>query len=126
MSGKGKEEKRKFKSKGRDLVAKIKKESIDLETTVTSVKMLLRGSRNYININCTVAQAIDFVDFLNQNRAVIRTRQEKEMMENRFYVFDDIVSKKTVMVNFSDLKYMEIPYLFDDGDDYDLKVLTWN
>ncbi len=107
-------------------MAKIKKESIDLETTVTSVKMLLRGSRNYITINCTVAQAIDFVDFLNQNRAVIRTRQEKEMMENRFYVFDDIVSKKTVMVSFNDLKYMEIPYLFDDGDDYDLKVLTWN
>ena len=107
-------------------MAKIKKESIDLDTTVTSVKMLLRGSRNYININCTVAQAIDFVDFLNQNRAVIRTRQEKEMMKNRFYIFDDIVSKKTVMVNFSDLKYMEIPYLYDDGQDYDLKVLTWN
>lgn len=107
-------------------MAKIKKKSIDLDTTVTSIKMLLRGSRNYININCTVAQAIEFVDFLNENKTVILSKQQKEMMENRFYIFDDIVAKKSVIVNFSDLKYMEIPYLFDDGQDYDLKVLTWN
>ena len=107
-------------------MAKIKKEGIDLDATVTSVKMLLRGSRNYITIHCPVAQCIDFVDYLNENKTVVLSKQDKEMMKNRFYVFDDIVSKKTVMVNFSDLKYMEIPYLYDDGDDYDLKVLTWN
>ena len=91
-------------------MAKIKKASIDLDTTVVKVKFLLRGSRNYININCPVSQCIEFVDYINQNKAVVLTRADKEMMENRFYIFDDIVDKKTVMVSFNDIKYMEIPY----------------
>lgn len=105
-------------------MAKIKKASIDLDTTVVKVKFLLRGSRNYININCPVAQCIEFVDYINQNKAVVLTRAEKEMMKNRFYIFDDIVAKKTVMVSFNDIKYMEIPYFIDAGDEFEIKYLT--
>ncbi len=105
-------------------MAKIKKASIDLDTTVVKVKFLLRGSRNYITINCTVAQCIDFVDYLNENKTVVLSKKDKEMMENRFYIFDDIVAKKTVMVSFNDIKYMEIPYFIDAGDEFEIKYLT--
>ena len=105
-------------------MAKVNKKDIDLDITVVQIKLLVKGSRNYITINCPVGQVIEFTDYLNANKAVVHTKREKEMMENRYYVFDDIVKKKTVMVGLNDIKYMEIPYFMDAGGKFEVKILT--
>lgn len=106
-------------------MAKISKD-IDLDTTVVKLKLVLKGNRNIQTIYCTVAQAIEFTDYINENRFVIRNKHEKQMMENKFYIFDDIVNKKNVMVSIPDVKYMEVPFFIDAGQEYDVKILTIN
>lgn len=107
-------------------MAKISKEKLDLDTTVVAIKMVLKGSRNLMTINCTASQCIEFVDYLNENRGVIRNKYDREKMENKFYIFDDIINKKNVMVSLNDVKYMEIPFFIDTGKEYDVKILTVN
>lgn len=106
-------------------MAKVNKD-INFDTTVVAIKMLMKGNRNMITINCTYGQVIEFIDFQQRNEAVVKNKHDREMFENKYFIFDDIVNKKNVMVSLNDVKFMEIPYLFDDGDNYDLKVLTWN
>ena len=79
--------------RGRKRYGKSKQKDIDLDITVVQIKLLVKGSRNYITINCPVGQVIEFTDYLNANKAVVHTKREKEMMENRYYVFDDIVKE---------------------------------
>ncbi len=105
-------------------MAKVSKD-IDFDTTVVTIKLLLKGNRNMMTINCTYSQVIDFLDFQQRNEAVVKNKHDREMFENKYYIFDDILNKKNVMVSLNDVKYMEIPYLFDDGEDYDFKILTW-
>lgn len=106
-------------------MAKISKE-IDFNTTVVKIKLQLKGNRNIQYINCTASQVMDFVDFLNKNESVVLNKYDKEKMENKYYIFDDILNKKNILVSFRDIKYMEIPFFIDTGKDYDLKILTWN
>lgn len=105
---------------------KINKDKIDLDVTIIDIKLFLKGNRNMITINCTATQATEFVDYLNENRGVIRNKHDKEKMENKFYIFDDLLKKKNVMVSLNDVKYMEIPFFIDDGKEYDLQVLRIN
>lgn len=104
-------------------MARLKKD-IDLDTTIVTIKFLLKGSRNFLTVNCTATQCIEFADYMNQNRVVAKSKHEREMMENKFYIFDDIKNKKQVMVSIPDVKYWEIPFFIDEGEEYDIKVLT--
>lgn len=105
-------------------MTRISKNKIDLDTTIIKIKLMLKSSRNTLTVNCTATQAIEFVDYLNENRAVVLNKHDKEKMENKFYIFDDILNKKQVMVSIPDIKYMEIPFFIDDGEEYDLQILT--
>ena len=107
-------------------MAKIRKDNLDIDTTIVNIKMMLKGQRNMINICCTVAQCIEFVDYMNDNKAVAKCRHEREKFENKYYIFDDIKNKKNVMVSIPDVKYWEIPFFIDNGDEYDIKILTIN
>jgi len=104
----------------------IDKDKIDLDTTIVEVKLIVRGNRSILKINCTARQAIEFVDYLNENRGIIRNKTDKEKFENKFYIFDDIIHKKTVGVSLKDVKYLEIPYFIDKKDKFDIKILTVN
>lgn len=105
-------------------MAKVSKD-IDLDTTVVTIKMIIKGNRHMQTINCTYSQVIDFLDFQQRNEAVVKNKYDREMFENKYFIFDDILNKKHIQVSLNDVKYMEIPYLFDDGKDYDLKVLSY-
>lgn len=107
-------------------MAKISKD-IDFDTTIVPIKLIIKGNRNIITINCIYEQVIDFLDFQQRNEAVVKNKYDREMFENKYFIFDDIVNKKHIQVSLNDIKYMEIPYFFDrDDGDYDLKILTWN
>lgn len=106
-------------------MAKVSK-NIDFNTTVVAIKMIIKGNRNMMTINCTYTQILDFMDFQQRNEAIVKNKHDREMFENKYFIFDDIVNKKHIQVSINDIKYMEIPYLFDDEDKYDLKILTWN
>lgn len=104
-------------------MAKVSKD-IDLDTTVVTIKMMIKGNRNIQTINCTYTEVVDFIDFQQRNEAII-SKYDREQFENKYFIFNDIIKKKHIQVSVNDIKYMEIPYLFDDGDNYDLKVLTY-
>ncbi|MCR2042625.1 hypothetical protein NSA23_00710 [Anaerosalibacter massiliensis] len=105
-------------------MAKVSK-NIDLDTTVVSIKLLIKGNRQMQTINCTYTEVMDFLDFQQRNEAVIKNKHDKEMFENKYFIFDDVIKKKHIQVSLNDIKLMEIPYLFDDGKDYDLKILSY-
>ena len=108
-------------------MATISKDEIALDTTIINLKFMLSGKREILNVCCTATQSAEFVDFLNQNRFKKLNKKEKEMFDNRFYIFDDIRNKKHVAVSLKDIKYFEIPFLIDkDDDNYELKILSWN
>ena len=46
------------------------------------------------------------------------------MFENKYFIFEDIVNKKHIQVSVNDIKWMEIPFLFDNGTDYEVKMLV--
>lgn len=106
-------------------MAVISKDEIDLDTTMINLKFVLRGRKEILNVYCTATQSTEFVDFLNQNRFKKLNKEESEMFDNRFYIFDDIKNKKHVMVSLKDVKYFEIPFLIDNGEEYELKILSW-
>lgn len=105
-------------------MAKVSKD-IDLDTTVVKIKVLMKGNRQMQTINCTYTEVMDFLDFQQRNEAVIKNKHDKEMFENKYFIFDDVIKKKHIQVSLNDIKFMEIPYLFDDGKDYDLKILSY-
>lgn len=108
-------------------MAAFKKDNVDLDTLMVKLKLILKGRRDVLNINCTATDACDFVDFLNENEAVVLNKYDRQKMENRFYTFDDMANKKTVTVAIPDVRYFEIPYFFEvDNDNLELKILTIN
>ncbi|HHV73429.1 MAG TPA: hypothetical protein GXX41_02025 [Thermoanaerobacterium sp.] len=106
-------------------MAKIKKSDYDVNTTLVELNFILKGFHQTVNILTTVAQACDFVDFLNQNKAVVRTKKDKEQFEKKFYIFDDLKRKHTVLISLDDIKAMTIPFFVDSGEEYDFKVLQY-
>lgn len=108
-------------------MAAFKKDNVDLDTLMVKLKLILKGRRDVLNINCTATDACDFVDFLNENEAVVLNKYDRQKMDNKFYIFDDIANKKTVSVSLQDVRYFEIPHFIDVGDDdLKLKILTIN
>ena len=105
-------------------MAKVSK-NIDLDTTVVKIKLLMKGNRQMQTINCTYTEVINFLDFQQRNEAVIKNKHDKEMFENKYYIFNDVIKKKHIQVSLNDIKYMEIPYLFSNKNDYDLKILSY-
>lgn len=106
-------------------MAKVSKD-IDFDTTIVAIKLIIKGNRNIFTINCTYSQVIDFMDFQQGNEAIVKNKHDREMFENKYFIFDDILNKKHIQVSLNDIKYLEIPYLFENEKDYDLKILTWN
>lgn len=107
-------------------MAVFDKNDVDLDTTIINLKLILKGRRDILNIQCSASQACDFVDHLNENESVYMNKFDKQKFDNKFYHFDDIAGKKTVSVALTDVRYMEIPYFFDKGENLELKVLTYN
>ncbi|MEY8417056.1 hypothetical protein AAK964_12200 [Tissierella praeacuta] len=108
-------------------MTKIKKSDLDLDITIVKLKLILKNRRDTLFVNCTATQAMEFIDYMNENNAVVLNKYDREKMENKFYIFDDIANKKTVMVSIPDVKYMEVPFFIDAEDDnLDLKILTYN
>jgi len=106
-------------------MAKIKKDLIDVDATLVKLRFLMKGFKQEIVINTTLSQVCDFIDILNQNKFKKLSKAEKEMMENKFYVFDDYIKKQTVCINFNEVKAFTVPFFIDDGEEYDFKILEW-
>lgn len=106
-------------------MAKIKKDIIDFDTTLVELTFILKGRREILKVHTTASQCMNFIDVLNENRFKNFKRKEKEMMENRFYVFDDYKKKSTILINLLDIKYCEIPFFVDSGKEWDFKVLQY-
>lgn len=105
-------------------MAKVNKKDIDLDKTLVEVVFILKGFRQKVVVNTTATEAMEFVDVLNENRFKTLSRRQKEMMENRYYTFNDYMKKATVTISLSDVKMFEIPFFMDAGDNYDLKILS--
>ena len=108
------------------MAVKIDKNKIDINSTLVKLTFILKGNREKLEVDTTLSQACDFVDILNDNKGKHFNKAQKEMMENKFYIFDDIIHKKTVGVSLKDVKYLEIPYFIDKKDKFDIKILTVN
>lgn len=104
-------------------MAKVKKDAIKLDETLVKLRFWLKGYREPIIIYTTATQSCDFVDFAYQNRAVIRTKNDKEKFEKKFYIFDDLKRKETVLISLDDIKAMSIPFFIDEGEEYNFKIL---
>lgn len=68
-------------------MAKVSK-NIDFDTTVVAIKLLMKGNRNIITINCTYTQIIDFLDFQQRNEAIVKNKYNREMFENKYFIFE--------------------------------------
>ncbi|MDI9475558.1 MAG: hypothetical protein QM295_01835 [Bacillota bacterium] len=97
---------------------------IDFDTTVVTIRTLIKGHKHMQNIKCTYSQVMDFLDFQQRNEAVVKNKYDREMFENKYFIFEDIVNKKHIQVSVNDIKWMEIPFLFDNGTDYEVKMLV--
>lgn len=106
-------------------MTKIKKSEIDFDTTIVTIKTLIKGNKNMQIINCSYTQIMNFLDFQNRNEAIIKNKHDREMFENKYFIFDDVIKKKTIQLSINDIKYMEIPYFQEiDEDQLDLKILV--
>lgn len=108
-------------------MAKVNGQELDLDLTIVKVKLMLKGNRNIQTINCTASQVIEFTDYMNDNKAVIKNKYDREKFENKFYIFDDLITKTNVVVSIPDVKYWEIPFFNEvENKEYELKMLTIN
>ena len=101
----------------------VPKKMIDIDKTLVTLKFVLTN-RDKIIIHTTVSQAIDFTDFLNNNKAVIVNRPEyKEWFECRYFVFDDYKKKETITISLTDVIEFVIPFFCDEGKNYNMKTM---
>ncbi|QXE20041.1 hypothetical protein [Clostridium sp. 001] len=99
-------------------MAKIKKYKINLDTTLIDVNILLKGFRQEINIYTTIAESTEFVDWLNNNKAIQSNKiEDKENFNNKYFIFNDYKKKKTICINRDQIKYFSIPFFTDAGND---------
>lgn len=100
-------------------MAKVKKSEIDLEKQLVEVTILLKGFPKPFIVNTTAKECCDLVDWLNENRAYSK-------VDEKFFIINDYVKKKTLVFEKAQIKYFEIPFFIDDGEEnYDVKVLTY-
>lgn len=104
----------------------ISKNEIDIDTTIVKLKFVLKGFRQEIVINTTLAESCEFVDIMNENRGKSLTRRQKEMMENKYYTFNDYIKKETVSINFDEVKVFTVPFIMNVDNKAELKILTFN
>jgi hypothetical protein len=107
-----------------DIVAKIKKDKIDLDTTLVELKFVLKGNRQIVKVHTTATESCNFVDWLNKNRTKHMTRAEKEMFDNQYYIFNDYKTKNTVLIRRDSIKTMTIPFFIDSCADIEFKILV--
>ena len=99
-------------------MAKIKKDKIDIDATLIDINILLKGFRQEININTTIAESTEFVDWLNNNKALQSCKvEDKEKFTNKYFIFNDYKMKKTICINKDQIKAFSIPYFTNAGDD---------
>ncbi|WP_053956827.1 hypothetical protein [Inediibacterium massiliense] len=107
-------------------MAKIKKNMLDLDTTLVELKFVLKGNRQMFTVHTIATEACNFVNWLNKNKFKKMSRAEKEMFDNQFYFFDDYKTKNTVCIERDSIKTMTIPFFIDEGEDIDFKYLVMN
>lgn len=107
------------------MAVKIDKTKIDIDMTLVKLTFIMKGNRERLEVNTTLSQACDFVDMLNDNKYKKLSKADKEAMENKFYIFDDYKKKETICINFYQIKAFTIPFLIDNGADYDFKIMEW-
>ena len=99
-------------------MSKIKKDKINLDATLIDVNILLKGFRQEINIYTTIAESTEFVDWLNNNKALQSHKvEDKENFNNKYFIFNDYKVKKTICINKDQIKYFSIPFFTDAGND---------
>lgn len=103
----------------------IEKRMIDVNTVLVKMTFIMKGNREKIEVNTTLAESCDFVDALNENKHKRLTKAEKEAMENRFYIFNDYIKKETICINFYQIKAFTVPFLIDEGKEYNFKIMEW-
>ncbi|MEA4827304.1 MAG: hypothetical protein VB130_11840 [Clostridium sp.] len=105
-------------------MATIKKSEIDLDLTLVKIIFIMKGFRQEIVVNTTAKESCDFVDWINNNTALNSyNKAEKSKFNNKFYTFDDYVSKRSITVNLQDIKCFSVPFYLDKGEEYDFKIL---
>lgn len=100
-------------------MALIRKNDIDLSMTIYPLTIYLKGNK-VLTINCIMENIMDFTDWMAKNPANNTYKKEvKNKFENKFYTFEDLKRKCSVVVNTSEIKFMDIPYLEEYKDDKD-------
>ena len=106
--------------------ATLKKKDFDPSITLIDIEFLMKGFRQSILINTTIEEACDFVDWMNHNPAVKTYKQEvKDKFDNKFFTFNDYKKKKSVTINMSEVKWMEVPFYIDKGEEVEFKYLRF-
>ena len=101
----------------------VPKKMIDIDKTLVTLKFVLTN-RDKIIIHTTVSQAIDFTDFLNNNKAVVINRPEyRDWFQYRYYTFDDYKKKETMTISLPDVMGFTVPFFCDEGKNYNMKTM---
>lgn len=99
-------------------MSKIKKNKIDLDTTLVLINVMLKGFRQEMDIWTTITEGTEFVDWLNNNPALKSYKvEDKEKFTNKYFIFNDYKKKKTICINKDQIKYFNIPFYEDAGND---------
>lgn len=96
-----------------------------LDEILVKIKLYVQGIKRQIVVNTTASEACRIIDLINHNYYQDDMTEEEiqETLEKRYIILNDVKGKHTVMIRLDDIKYMEIPFLVDTGDNYTLEIL---
>lgn len=107
------------------IMAKIKKDLINLDLTLVELKFIMKGKQQLITVYTTATASCNFVDWLNNNKALQSYKvNDKQEFSNKYFIFDDYKKKCTVCINRDEIKCFTIPFYMDTGNgEIDFKLL---
>lgn len=105
--------------------AKLKKNEFEPDLTLVDLEFVLKGNRQVVTVTTTATDSCALVDKLNKNDAGFNSysREIRERFNNKFCVLRDYKRKKDVLINYSDIKCMTIPFFVENEEDIEFKKL---
>lgn len=107
------------------MASKLKKSEFDPDTTLVDLEFILKGKGQVITVTTTCTESCALIDYLNKNDAGFRSysREVRERFNNKFCMLRDYSAKKDMLINYSDIKVMTIPFFIEKGEDIEFKKL---
>lgn len=107
--------------------AYISKDFGSLDEILMKIKIKLQGWKREETITTTAAEICKLIDLMNENHFVVNEmdEEEKKALDQRYCILHDYKAKQVVMVYFPAIRWMEIPFLVDEGDKYKVLIADY-